>query len=669
MRMNKPAKKLPGTGMRVLSFIPAVNWISLLYIGIVNSDVISILCGAGYGVLTFAFPSISPLLWFVGIIQYAIMYRIIRNKLGVFSQPPPTYPNNPIPPQTQYQNIAANATSYTEVRLPGRPEQRQSIPARPQSGGYTAYPSMYSGGSREKFFQDMAAYVAYVGAPAPFQPFMSYWPTYDSMSREQQAWYFYWRSQARMCNYLDTDLSYIFIHIYELLSGVGWSTPEDGYEQLLHLWSAYRLKFPKLDNYLQDWLFDFAQLYQLNNMALPESASVPPGPSVMTDIIVDRHAEEVPLKLPFSIVDALCDYSLVNSKFYKEGHQELMVEAIPRVIALADASLRKKTQKGILATYGPTRPRKQEYYAFRSAVCPNANQKMAVSVKAYSSNPKLRGYVNELVRCAENTLRAYYGYRGRLRGVILDEETAKLVASFLEKEYSRATTSVSSQEKKVKVELNFSAIQDLRQQSDEVRSALLVENQLEPQKELLTDVQEVMAIYIALSESARELLNQLSASSWESDALLERKPEVDEINRFSEHYLGCALLVCENERLMAEDDYRDELDYIYENPPPLRSEDSSVSIFDSDALPPEFSQLIEALMPEQKKALYVLLTEEHPQQILEQIAEEAMTMPQILLDGINETSVPILGDILIDTMDLEPCLLGEYKTVLKQSIV
>jgi len=78
----------------------------------------------------------------------------------------------------------------------------------------------------------------------------------------------------------------------------------------------------------------------------------------MTDILVAQHAKDVPRKLSFTLRDALCDYFLANSKFYKEENQDPMQEAISRVVALAGAALRKKTQKGSLATYGPNRPKK-----------------------------------------------------------------------------------------------------------------------------------------------------------------------------------------------------------------------------------------------------------------------------------------------------------------------
>ena len=101
-----------------------------------------------------------------------------------------------------------------------------------------------------KFFTDMERNASREGKNTAFVPFMSYWPTYDSMNKAQQAWYFYWRSQIRQGNYVDTDLSYIFVSIYELLNGIGWRDPQEGYQKLMQLWAAYRKKFPSLDHYL-----------------------------------------------------------------------------------------------------------------------------------------------------------------------------------------------------------------------------------------------------------------------------------------------------------------------------------------------------------------------------------------------------------------------------------
>lgn len=85
--------------------------------------------------------------------------------------------------------------------------------------------------NRERHFAEEARKrVNERGEPAPFAPFMSYWPTYEHMMESQQRWYFYWRSEVRAGRYPDTDLSYIFVYVYELINGVGWSDPPEGYK-------------------------------------------------------------------------------------------------------------------------------------------------------------------------------------------------------------------------------------------------------------------------------------------------------------------------------------------------------------------------------------------------------------------------------------------------------
>src|SRR5690606_27634976 len=63
-------------------------------------------------------------------------------------------------------------------------------------------------------------------------PFMQYWPTYEAMNSAQRKWYFYWRSQVRHDNYLPTDLSYIFLHVYEVIHLVGFDSAKDAFKYL-----------------------------------------------------------------------------------------------------------------------------------------------------------------------------------------------------------------------------------------------------------------------------------------------------------------------------------------------------------------------------------------------------------------------------------------------------
>ncbi|MBQ6998551.1 MAG: TerB N-terminal domain-containing protein [Clostridia bacterium] len=526
--------------------------------------------------------------------------------------------------------------------------------------------------SSSKFVKDMAKFEAKEGKETVFVPFMQYWPSYDSMDNRQKAWYFYWRSQVREGIYPKTDLSYIFVHIYELLSGYGWKSPQEGYEKICTLWTNYREEHMRLDNYLLAWLFDFAHLHNLE-YSIPEGidVSLPYQPAIR-DILIDKHSGEKPLKLPFPLIDALCDYSLVGSKFYKDGHQVLMNEAIPRVVALADAALIKKNGRGILESYGPNRTKKQIYYAFQSANCLHANKRVDISVKGYTSSQKLRKYINELVRFAENVLRELYECRGRLRGVELDAETANLVTAFLKKEYAPNKKPVAPA-KKVEVKLDFENIAELRNQSDAVRDALeVVEDNVET-KELLTDLNNVKEIFTSMPAYCRTLIDSMHSNSWEITYDSSVQASIEKINELSGIKLACAILVVEGKSLILEDDYRDEFDYIYEHLSEIEIPEAEPSIDESskfvlDGLSDEIRQLLKTLSSTQKEILYIILSQENISGRIEQIANAEMSMPEILVDEINDIATQYIGDILIDTFGDEMCVLEQYVDELKKAI-
>lgn len=600
--------------------------------------------------------------------------------------------------QKTVQNQSAKSTLFSDYVVPGDTEKKQRIPARPfgqdtscekhsfsvvvsateaqknEAPQYTT--SSYSGNFPAKFYSDMKKYADMVGQKAEFVPFMQYWPTYDSMDRRQRAWYFYWRTQVRAGEYPDTALSYIFVHIYELLSGCGWEQASDGYSQLMSLWMAYRERFPKLDRYLFGWVFDFARLYQLD-FTMPEMCNLQLlGQAVITDFLLDQHSNEKPLRLSFPLICSLCDYSIMGSKFYQDGHQQLMQEAIPRVVALADAALLKEKGRGIFAIYGPNRSKIQSYYVFQSPICPEANKRIDLSVKAYSASTRLRNYMNQLVRYSENVLRSLYGYRGRLRGVELEPELSSLVERFLKKEYSPKENTEKAPPKQVEVKLDFDSIASLRAQSDAVRAALEVADE-GMHKELLTELPEISAMFTKLSKPAQRFLLSLKATEWESSANAEVGALIEEINAAAACFIARALIVTEAGRYIVEDDYRDELDYIFENTPEseLAAQQETIAgtemrndKLDGIGLSEELKRFFEALTDIQRQALQAILLSDHPQEKLTELAQEAMSMPEILIDEINDVATQVLDDILIDTFDDTPTVLEQYADELKCAV-
>lgn len=522
---------------------------------------------------------------------------------------------------------------------------------------------------RNDFIEDMKRYENKKGKECAFVPFMQYYPSYDSMDKHQKDYYFYWRNEIRGGVYPKTDLSYIFLYVYELLSGVGYKNSSDGYNMLLNVWENYRTEFPKLDRCLFSWSIDYTWLHNLG-FAMPnwENISLPYDDAIK-NIIIEKYAEKLPLKLPFVLIDSLCDYSLVRSKFYNDGHQLLLNEAIPRVVALADAFLYKKTGKGIFTTYGSVKSKKQVHYIYQGANCKNANQRTEISVKDYINSPKLRNYINELVRLAENTLRELYSYRGKLRGVELDNETARLIQSFLKKEYSpkKADTPI----KRTKVDLDFDSIKDLRNQSDAVRDALEVSESPCGNKELLTDLQAIKELLLQLPPYCRKVIDELKKNDWEIKCDYSTQASIEKINELSTKSVACDILVIENGFLILEDDYRDEFEYIYEHMNEFdetKKSDTANTRFNISVLSAELQELLKSLTLVQTEIVYIILLKNDVDALLDKIATEEMSMPEILIDEINDIASQYIGDILINTFSDEICILEQYYSELKNAI-
>ena len=119
-------------------------------------------------------------------------------------------------------------------------------------------------GFRQPSFSELARhYENKVVEQAEQVAFFSYWPSYSALDYGQRQWYFYWRGKVRSGEYIDTDDSYIYLHAYELLAGVGWRDTEDGAQQICRLLNAYGATHPLIFQDLVIWLFDFCMLNKI----------------------------------------------------------------------------------------------------------------------------------------------------------------------------------------------------------------------------------------------------------------------------------------------------------------------------------------------------------------------------------------------------------------------
>ncbi|MDQ0195036.1 TerB N-terminal domain-containing protein [Paenibacillus wynnii] len=327
-------------------------------------------------------------------------------------------------------------------------------------------------------------------APALFVPFKSYWPTYGHMTGAQNRWYFYWRDEVRSGRYHKTDLSYIFLHVYELINGVGWDTPSEGYRQLCQLWEAYRDTYKRLDQYLGGWIADFSFVHHLE---VPLSTIVARSRGLAGDLAeleLMRCLSSYRELLSFAGLTVMSDYDISKSKFYLGEGKEAAERYIPQVVALIDAYVTRKHGKNLVQMFPPSPPLNRERYLFRSAVYDISlyGYSILIPVVRVSKSLPLRSLITRLFRLTENKLRELMGYRGRLKGVKVDADMDDLVTRFLHREFRKS----EQEQKGPVVVIDQEKLERLQTDSEIVRTLLMVEEVVIPD-EMSEDDYEIAA--------------------------------------------------------------------------------------------------------------------------------------------------------------------------------
>ncbi|MGX1828389.1 TerB N-terminal domain-containing protein [Paenibacillus taichungensis] len=463
--------------------------------------------------------------------------------------------------------------------------------------------------SEKRFVAEARQLIEVVGEQAPWVPFMSYWPTYGVMNEPQRKWFMYWRTEVRQGRFPDTDLSYLFVHIYELINGIGWQEPKAGHEQLKQLWINYRERLPQLDVYMQEWIIDYDLVHELN-MSLSEIVELSSGflPPEILDMEMQRLLSSDISEISLKLLQRYYDYDITLSKFYRDGGMKVLEQYIPRVMALVDSYLLRTRKAGILDQFELNHERTIERTLFRKAVYDESiyGKSVRITYVPIGEHADFIQFVTRVFRCTENKCRELLGFRGRLRGKNLEPELANVIERYLDKAFAVEQMPVVEQPI---VRIDAEKLASLQQESEYVRRALMIEENhiAEDEDANIVSSQAPVAIHNSTDEAERaEESNQ---------------PEVGFEGALETHG------VQENR-----------------NNEPLSLQWEADFSADLDE---EWLQFSEMLSPQHVQAIYTLLGV-NPDTELMRVAEQYGTMPAVLLDEINDVAMETIGDLLID---------------------
>lgn len=262
-------------------------------------------------------------------------------------------------------------------------------------------------------------------------PFFSYMPQYDQMNHAQLAWYLYWRDRVRAGEYLETDYSYIFLYLFEIINLPDKIPPLEGQTMLCRIWKRYRDTYPLLNRYLADWICDYSLIHQL-----------PPPGEILTGslrIIAEQSSFKEFYACPTGddatqdaqIYLLFCtNYDYRKSKLYLAGGERTM--ALNRHIPAAlSAVLREIGQKS--ATLANTKMQKSTLSrdTFIGALCSNdMKRRIEVDYCSFNRSHELRFLITDIVKYTENKLRSYFGIKSKLSIYALPDQIKKILDDY-----------------------------------------------------------------------------------------------------------------------------------------------------------------------------------------------------------------------------------------------
>jgi hypothetical protein len=538
------------------------------------------------------------------------------------SSPPPTAAAARDP-----YGLRAAGISFGEVQPSPQRVAGGAIPASPPHLRSSGGPSGETPSPRNvigEFSTIARKFAAYKGDPAArFVAFQAYYSTYSQMAPGQLKFYFKWRNAVRSGETPRTDLSYIFVHVYELLHLIGAENALNAGQQLERLWIGYRGTFPKLDHYLVHWITDLyatevAQATALDFVQRAVNLGAGTGPDELL-LVTDKQWDggEYAEMSNASLSLLVSDPRLGDNKFYRTNNtgsngDGWVDRAYREAFVITDAFF--LSQRGCTPreqTIATSGYRKVSRAAFQGAVYDWKRKSVVLGKVANISDttPAVLAYRNA-VRYGENLLRKERHFAAKLRGITIEPALAKALDEHF-------ATFIRSTRPKAKVTIDLSRARELARESVDVRLRLLegvdegataetmasdlppahAADAVPPAAEsvptdslataaltpteasaehlaagLLTDLEVVRAALSSLSAPAHALVEALAAQNWESPrgapALQAAtsgtliRPLVDEINEHAVDSIGDVLIVTEGDTLVVQEDFRDEVHWV-----------------------------------------------------------------------------------------------------------
>lgn len=283
------------------------------------------------------------------------------------------------------------------------------------------------------FIQNMYKWKDQVEEDAAYEPFISFWPTYSSMSEKQRKYYFYWRNQHRLGNYIKTDVAYIYILIYELLEGIGWEKEVEGFYELKKVWDSFRECSDSLACDLELWIYDFVMYHKLEQEVSADLYEI--ICHSRNNLLINKYLEyiqdDAKAEITWDILKKMFLYDCSKELIFQGEKKEFYQGIIVKIMCSINEYCHCHYQKSIFDYYLKDAKRNEKHYIFANAV-KSKNQYCYLEYKLYTESTELKRFLTRVLKHGVNMLRKIYGYRGRLHVDAIEAEYMSIIRECIE---------------------------------------------------------------------------------------------------------------------------------------------------------------------------------------------------------------------------------------------
>lgn len=272
----------------------------------------------------------------------------------------------------------------------------------------------YSCETREKsFVKDSLKYRNITHPKCNMPRFQTYYSIFSDMNKEQKNWYFYWREQVVNGIYPETDLSYIYVFVYELINYSFNSNAAFNLSMMSRLYEAYKSKhqIERFTALIGDMLYELGE-YRLAEKWSPNIPQIPP---------LFKQLQEKQDSLPRISITSWKSY-LTNhreSKFFKENKNKIY-KTFKDCLPILEANHLKRTNRKLIEVYFEKREDTQQRWLFLGMVSiRGANNFIQYRIDNTYPTEQLYAEVREFFRLSENVTRLLNNEKRQLQ---MDED-------------------------------------------------------------------------------------------------------------------------------------------------------------------------------------------------------------------------------------------------------